>query len=276
MHNFKERIFKGLSNEKFNNIWVFFFIFLVKNIKINILLVLLIFLAGGFYIHHHSFISGGLLGIIGSAIASFNLVDGYKEYKSRNAKTIILSYLKSETDGLLETMLGYTKNIFENAAHTIEDKEQQKQAYAIWNKESKLWVKYKNHSKKELIKEIKELSILIFDYCTEYDSPQDIIDFSVAIAKMKSIKNIVSSLLIMVNDECLLSAYTELILILSSLDSTDLPDNVPIGGSDIDMITNCFYLLKNCYEHLLAYQEEINEYVKDRNVTHKTFYSEDL
>lgn len=273
MDNVKEKVSTWINNEKSNTIYFFFFNFFCKNIKINGILLLLILFAWVFYIHHHSFLSGALLGIIGSAIASFNLIDGYKEYKMRNVKIHILSLLKSQTDGLFETMLGYTKEIFHEVAHAAKDEKQEKLAYEIWNKQSNLWVHYHNLKKDELTKKIEELSKLIFNYCVEFHSPENVIDFSVAISKINSIKDIVSSQLTLVNDELLLSSYVELILIMSHLESEDLPENISIGGNDIDDIRNCFYLLMNCYKFLLCYKEQINEYVKIRNKKHDDFFA---
>lgn len=272
MGNFNEKISAWITNEKSNTIYFFFFKFFFKNIKVNFILILLIFIAGGFYLYKHSFISGALLGIIGSAIASFNLVDGYKEYKIRNVKTHILSLLKSETDGLFETMLGYTKEIFNDEAHSATDEEQKKIAYKIWNKQKELWLHYHNLTKKELTQKIAELSKQIFNYCIKYNSPENVIDFSIAISKLNSIKDIVSSQLILVNDELLLSSYVELTLIMGNLDSKNLPENEVIGGNDIDDIINYFYLIMNCYNCLLYYKKQINNYVTIRNKKHDDFF----
>lgn len=273
---FKTQIFEWINNEQFNNIYVFFFDFFLKNIKINGILLLLLFLACDLYFYHHPFVSGCLLGIVGSAFASFNLIDGYKEYKNRNAKIIILSYLKSETDGLLETMIGYVKIVFEKIKNNSTNDLQKDCAMNIEFAACYIYVKHNNSKKIKLVNDIENISKSIFNYCVKYHAPQDSIDFSVAISKLTSIKEIVSSQLIIVNDEFLLETYTELILIMSQINSKDLPENIPIiigGGKDIKLIIDCLYLLRGCYDNLLSYEMQINKYTKERNNKHTRFFN---
>jgi len=276
MSNLKEKISKLilLNKEFFNNF--FFFNLFIKNIKINGLLILFLFVASGFYLHKHSFISGVLIGIISSAMASFNLIDGYKEYKIRNAKIIILSYLKSETDGLLETMIGHVANVFEKIKKTATDNFKKDSAMNIEFAARDIFVEHHNSTRIKLVSDIENIAKSIFNYCVKYNTPQDLVDFNVAIYKFTSIKEIVSSQLILVNDEFLLGAYTELILIMSQINSKDLTENVPIvigGGKDIKLIIDCFYLLTNCYDSLLRYKKQIDEYVTIRNNKHHDFFS---
>lgn len=207
------------------------------------------------------------LGVIASIFASFNLIDSFKEYQIKKTKIIIITKIKVYTDELFAGLLKIIEPIFDNEA---KQKNWNKETKDIVNKITTLRISLEN-LKQENLDNLKDLSILIRNYCRMDKFSKDDIEFKDIRFTLQKMRNLIlSQINIIGGNEKLSKAYAELELILSQLDSKE---NIPISNrNDITTITDFFYLIYNCYQSIIPYEKEMSDETDKRYKKHHEFF----
>lgn len=238
---------------------------ILKNGIINFWLIIILVLI--FHFSKDDFVNNIAIGILGSTFAAFNLIDGYNQYKVRNAKIIIISTLKTNTNDFLEKLLFHVENIFKNEAKIEENQEIEKIAWEIINLKMEIWANYNNLSQL-VINNLKKL----FNAIIKYNSHKDLCiidtDFSALKFRLQKIKEIISSYWEIIDDKKLIHSYAEFILLMNKLEQIKQKEEEIIGESDMDIIKDAIYTITDCYQSLFSYNRKISNYVKKRNEKH--------
>lgn len=248
----------------------------LKNGIINLVIILFTILSWIFIHPNHHTVFGITIGIIGSALASFNLIDGYNVYKIKVAKITIISNLLSETSIFLNIILDLIGKVLKKEIERLpDDSEEKRFALKITGLQLSAF-NCGDNLKYETVEKLEKIFALFCKFCKKVNLRDEIINFDNARIQFRKIESIITSYWAMINDESLINSYTELMLAGSDLNESYQYEDVIEVGNDMNTLRANFYMIINCYKSLLRYKTIMQNYTEPRRKKYFGFIADSL